>query len=33
MVLYSGGNEIARQVGALPGHQLRRWIEGSLAAA
>jgi thioredoxin 2 len=31
MVLFSGGAEIARQVGALPADALRRWLETSLA--
>lgn len=31
MVLYDRGTEVARQVGALPGHALRSWVEGQLA--
>ena len=31
MVLYDGGTEIARQVGALPGHAIRDWVERELA--
>lgn len=30
MVLYDNGVEIARQVGALPGHAIRDWVEGEL---
>ncbi len=32
MVLYDRGSEIGRQVGALPGPAIRRWVEGELAA-
>ncbi len=31
MVLYSGGHEVGRQVGALPAHALASWIDGALA--
>jgi thioredoxin 2 len=31
MVLYDGGVEIARQVGALPGHAIRQWVDQALA--
>ncbi|MEZ5245019.1 MAG: thioredoxin [Acidimicrobiales bacterium] len=31
MVLYRGGVEIARQVGALPGHAIRQWVDQALA--
>ena len=27
MLLYVGGREVARQVGALPGHELARWLD------
>ncbi len=27
MVLFNGGSEIDRQVGALPGHAIRKWVE------
>ena len=30
MLLFSGGAEIARQVGALPGPALDQWLEQSL---
>lgn len=30
MVLYDGGQEVARQVGALPEHQLNAWLDASL---
>ena len=30
-VLYAGGAEIGRQVGALPGHAMRRWLDDALA--
>jgi thioredoxin 2 len=33
MVLYDEGNEVARQVGALPGPAIRQWVEQELAAA
>ncbi len=33
MVLYKDGKEIARQVGALPGHKIAAWADGALAAA
>lgn len=33
MVLFAGGKEIARQVGALPLDGIRTWVEGSLASA
>ena len=32
MVLYLGGAEIARQVGALPADRIRQWVDGALAA-
>ena len=32
MVLFADGREIARQVGALPGDAIRRWVDGALAA-
>jgi len=31
MVLFDGGAEIARQVGALPADQIRSWVDQSLA--
>ncbi len=31
MVLFAGGVEISRQVGALPADALRRWLDSSLA--
>ena len=31
MVLYDDGEEIARQVGAMPGPAIRRWVEEELA--
>lgn len=30
MVLYRGGSEIARQVGALPADRIRRWVDDAL---
>jgi thioredoxin 2 len=30
MVLYRGGDEIARQVGALPADRIRDWVDGAL---
>ena len=33
MVLYDGGDEVARQVGTLPGPAIRQWVERELAAA
>ena len=33
MVLFDGGHEVARQVGALPGPAIRQWVEQELAAA
>lgn len=30
MLLYDDGREVARQVGAQPGHAIRRWVEDSL---
>ena len=33
MVLYRDGEEIARQVGALPGDQIRKWVDTSLNSA
>lgn len=32
MVLYRGGPEIARQVGALPADRIRQWIDGALTS-
>lgn len=31
MVLFVDGAEVARQVGALPGDAIRRWVDGELA--
>ena len=31
MVLYRGGTEIARQVGALPADRIRQWVDSALA--
>jgi thioredoxin 2 len=31
MVLFSGGAEVSRQVGALPGPALRQWVDGAVA--
>ena len=31
MILYNNGAEVARQVGALPGDQIGRWIDSALA--
>ena len=33
MVLYRAGAEIGRQVGAIPAHQLRQWVDTALASA
>lgn len=33
MVLFAGGVEIARQIGALPADALRRWLDTSLAVS
>lgn len=33
MVLFSGGEEVARQVGALPAERLTAWIDGALGGA
>lgn len=33
MLLLRDGREVARQVGALPGHALRSWIDAELAHA
>jgi thioredoxin 2 len=33
MVLYRDGTEIARQVGALPGDRIGRWVDSSLTGA
>jgi thioredoxin 2 len=30
MVLFADGAEVSRQVGALPGHAIGRWIDGAL---
>ncbi len=32
MVLYRGGDEIGRQVGALPGDRIANWIDDALAS-
>lgn len=32
MVLFAGGSEISRQVGALPGHAIRKWVETAITA-
>lgn len=32
MVLFSGGSEVARQVGALPADAIRRWVDDALGA-
>jgi thioredoxin 2 len=32
MLLFSGGHEVARQVGALPGPAIARWIDNALTA-
>ncbi len=31
MILFDGGKEVARQVGAMPGPQIGRWLDGSLS--
>ena len=33
MVLFRGGAEIARQVGALPADRIRQWVDGALGEA
>lgn len=33
MVMYSGGAEIARQVGALPGAAIRKWVDSAVASS
>jgi thioredoxin 2 len=33
MVLYHRGNEIGRQVGALPGHRLREWVDSTTSSS
>lgn len=33
MLLLRAGREVARQVGALPGHSLRAWIDGELESS
>jgi thioredoxin 2 len=33
MLLFRDGREVGRQVGALPGHQIRTWIDATLAQA
>jgi thioredoxin 2 len=33
MVLYEGGTEIARQVGAMPAHAIRRWVDSHATPA
>lgn len=32
MVLFADGKEISRQVGALPGDAIRRWVDGAIVA-
>ncbi|MCB1034377.1 MAG: thiol reductase thioredoxin, partial [Acidobacteria bacterium] len=32
MVLFKGGREVSRQVGALPKARLTSWLDGSIAA-
>jgi thioredoxin 2 len=32
LLLYAGGREVARLVGARPAHELRRWVDDSLRA-
>lgn len=32
MVLYADGTEVGRQVGALPGSAIERWVDGVLRA-
>ncbi len=33
LLLYSGGKEVARAIGARPAHELRRWLDTSLQSA
>jgi thioredoxin 2 len=33
MVLYEGGTEIARQVGAMPAHAIRQWVDSHTTPA
>jgi len=33
LLLLRAGREVSRQVGALPGHALRAWIDGELASS
>ena len=33
LLLFSGGKEVGRQVGALPGPALRSWVDSTLASA
>jgi thioredoxin 2 len=33
MMIYSGGVEVSRQVGALPGSALRAWVDSALTSA
>ena len=33
MVLFEGGSEIARQVGALPAHAIRKWVDTNTSTA
>jgi thioredoxin 2 len=33
MVMFSGGSEIGRQVGALPADAIRRWVDATVGAA
>jgi thioredoxin 2 len=32
LVLFRGGREVARQSGAMPARELRRWVDGHIAA-
>jgi thioredoxin 2 len=32
MVLFAGGREVSRQVGALPGHAIAQWVDAALHA-
>jgi thioredoxin 2 len=33
LVLFDKGAEVSRQVGALPAHQIERWVDSSVGAA
>ncbi len=33
LLLYSGGKEVARAIGARPAHELRRWLDANLQGA